>query len=89
MQPLQSFSIVGSSVGLELDKKPFLLPDQAFPVLKNAYVWRDRVVKEIKLSDNHTKSFVGNYQSLVANTTVWTRDGDYVNVLSRVNFYGK
>lgn len=47
MQPLQPFSIIGSSAGLELDKKPFILPDQAFPTLKNAYVWRDRVVKKL------------------------------------------
>jgi len=31
--------------GYETDKKPFMLPDQAFPVLENAYVWRNRVVK--------------------------------------------
>lgn len=31
--------------GYETDKKPFMLPDQAFPVLENAYVWRNRVKK--------------------------------------------
>jgi hypothetical protein len=43
---LQPINIYGSSIGLELDKKPFLLPDQAFSALENAYVWRDRVVKK-------------------------------------------
>lgn len=42
---LQPYYIAGSSVGFETDKKPFLLPDQAFTALENAYVWRDRVIK--------------------------------------------
>ena len=37
--------IAGSSIGLEQDKKPFMLPDQAFSALENAYVWRERVKK--------------------------------------------
>lgn len=43
---LQPIYIAGSSVGLELDKKPYLLPDQAWIILFNAYVWRERVVKK-------------------------------------------
>lgn len=43
---LQPIYIAGSSIGLELDKKPYLLPDQAYIILFNAYVWRDRVVKK-------------------------------------------
>lgn len=31
--------------GLVRDKKPFLIPDEAFSTLRNAYVWRDRVRK--------------------------------------------
>lgn len=31
--------------GLVKDKKPFLIPDEAFSVLRNAYVWRSRVRK--------------------------------------------
>ncbi len=49
MTPLQSFTIAGSDAGLQTNKKPFLLPDKAFPVLENAYVWRDRVVKRFGL----------------------------------------
>ncbi len=45
MQSLQPFTISGSDAGLQTNKKPFLLPDKAFPVLENAYVWRDRVKK--------------------------------------------
>lgn len=41
----QNIYIAGYASGLEQDKKPFLLPDQAFQTLENAYVWRDRVKK--------------------------------------------
>lgn len=43
LQPLLLFGF--PTGGLETDKKPFLLPDSAFPTLENAYVWRDRVKK--------------------------------------------
>jgi hypothetical protein len=45
MNNLQPFYIAGYNAGLQTDKKPFLLPEQAFPVLENAYVWRERVKK--------------------------------------------
>lgn len=45
MTPLQQLYIAGSSAGLQTDKKPFLLPEQAYVKLFNAYVWRDRVIK--------------------------------------------
>jgi hypothetical protein len=45
MSSYQPFLISGSDQGLETDKQSFLLPDKAFPVLENAYVWRDRVRK--------------------------------------------
>ena len=31
--------------GLMTDRKPMMLPNQAFSNLQNAYVWRDRVKK--------------------------------------------
>ena len=50
MAALKPYLIAGSNSGLELDKKPFLLPDDGFPTLENAYVWRDRVKKREGLS---------------------------------------
>jgi hypothetical protein len=46
MTPLEPFTITAfDGGGLETDKKPFLLIDKAFPVLRNAYVFRDRLIK--------------------------------------------
>lgn len=39
------FLIAPFETGLELDKKPWLIPDEAFSRLKNAYVYRGRVKK--------------------------------------------
>lgn len=59
---LQPIYIAGSSVGLEQDKKPFLLPYQAFTILDNAYVWRDRVLKRegLELLGRLRRVFVGS-----------------------------
>lgn len=45
MAKLKPFLIAGSDAGLETNKKSYLLPDKAFPILENAYVWRDRLKK--------------------------------------------
>ncbi len=45
MQPLEQVLISGSGSGLRLNQKPFMIPDDAFSVLENAYVWRDQVKK--------------------------------------------
>ena len=42
---LQPYYISGFNNGLINNKKPFLLPDQAFQLMENAYCWRDRIVK--------------------------------------------
>lgn len=38
-----TFLISDFDIGLEKDKEPFLLPEKAFPVLEDAYVFRGRV----------------------------------------------
>jgi len=43
MQPL----FIGPyQVGVKQDVKPFMIPDEAFPTLTNAYVWRGRVQRK-------------------------------------------
>ena len=45
MTPLQPLMIAGSAIGLRADIKPYLMPEQAFSSIENAYVWRERVKK--------------------------------------------
>ena len=45
MSSLQQIYIAGSAAGLQTNVKPFMLNDQAFSTLQNAYVWRERVKK--------------------------------------------
>lgn len=41
--PLERFTIAPINSGLETNKEPFLIPEDAFDVLENAYVFRGRV----------------------------------------------
>lgn len=43
--PMDRFIIAPFEAGLETDVKPFLIPDDAFALLRNAYVFRGRVRK--------------------------------------------
>lgn len=45
MSSLQPYFIAPDDMGFETDKKPFLIPDNAFQQLYNAYVYRNRVKK--------------------------------------------
>lgn len=74
MQPLQPVLIAGYTQGQQQDKKPFLLPDQAFPRLENAYVWRERVKKRLgneligRLRRNLSLTSIGNISAGGAGT---------------------
>lgn len=38
--------ITGNSTGLVQERENFLLPDDAYPILQNAYVWRERIKRK-------------------------------------------
>lgn len=40
------YLIADVKTGLELDREPFLIPNDAFPQLNNAYIWRRRIKKK-------------------------------------------
>ena len=42
----QSLLIGNFAGGFENDRKPFVINNDSFPVLNNAYVWRGRILKK-------------------------------------------
>lgn len=75
MTPLQPFTIAGYNSGLQTDRKPFLIPDKAFCVLNNAYVFRERVVKR------EGNEFVGRLTRSFGTQGITLTNG-FVNILS-------
>jgi len=61
-----SLIISNFATGYETDREPFLINNDAFPVLNNAYVWRGRVKKK------RGTSFLGRLQRTVSTTGVST-----------------
>src|ERR1700756_4100506 len=46
MAGYKPLKITGNESGLVQKREEFLLPDDAYPVLQNAYVWRERIKRK-------------------------------------------
>lgn len=46
MSGYQPLKITGNSTGLVQEREEFILPDDAYPTLVNAYVWRERIKRK-------------------------------------------
>jgi hypothetical protein len=75
--------IAGGWMGLVQDKKPFLLTDQAFSTLENAYIWRERVKKRegLKLLGRLQRILVEQALANTAASATYT-DADILTTLS-------
>lgn len=47
MAGYQPLKITGMTTGLVQERENFLLPDDAYPILQNAYVWRERIKRKL------------------------------------------
>ena len=46
MASYSPLKITGNSTGLVESREEFLLPDDAYPILENAFVWRERIKRK-------------------------------------------
>jgi len=66
--------IAGNSTGLVQEREEFLLPDDAYPTLQNAYVWRERILRKKgyellgRLQRNFLNQSIGNFSAAGAGT---------------------
>ncbi len=73
--------IAGNQVGLERNVEPFLLPEGAYPLLENAFVFRERVKRRRGFS------FLGRLQRIFSAETLTqtTAAGDTTNIADLIN----
>src|SRR5215469_4150043 len=73
MSSLQSVLIAGNMKGLQTNVKPWLLPDEAFQYLYNAYVFRDRVKKrEAVRSLGRLQRILATFAYFPSQASPWT-----------------
>lgn len=75
--PLDQFLIAPMTEGLRTDIEPWLIPDQAFSELRNAYVWRGRVRKRFGTRYPQTSGTpVAGFEQLAARLKINLGDTD-------------
>ncbi len=61
--------ITGMTTGLVQERENFILPDDAYPILQNAYVWRERIKRK------QGYQLLGRLERTIATTTVGNTNG--------------
>ena len=52
---LQTIPVIPFVTGLEKDKEPFLLENDAFPILTDCYLYQGRIIKKAKNKQRNSK----------------------------------
>ena len=77
MSRYQPLYIQGMAGGLVQEREEFILPDDAYPVLQNAFVWRERIKRK------NGSEFLGRLQRLIADFAITRREFLIVKLLGR------
>lgn len=80
---MSNLVIANFNTGFETDKAPFLINNDAFPEINNAFVWRDRIKKKRGVSQ------LGRLQRNLVNQTLGVSDGSGSftgNIISILSF---
>lgn len=78
MGAYKAINIKGNSTGLVQSREEFLLPDDAYPVLFNAYLWRERILRKRgcellgRLQRNLSAVSIGNISSAGAGVQTYS-----------------
>ena len=64
--PLDQFLIAPLSEGVRKDVEPWLIPDEAFAQLKNAYVWRGRIKKRFGTRYIGSSTVASEYEQITS-----------------------
>jgi len=86
MAGYQPLKITGNETGLVQEREEFLLPDDAYPTLQNAYVWRERIRRKnaLELLGRLQRNFIASSLGSSPASATWTFNF-YTTVLPNIS----